>query len=493
MKRPIASLVLRGEVVERDHVEFRGRGDELTFFAPDPHLYVNRLPLPSPGMMADLHDLRFEDVLDYLEELGARLDVANNEHMQLARELSYRTAPTPPTIVDAFYDSIPGLFGRGMVRDMADKSIGIDYLEGWVEHRSNSGRRVAVRAFGSRTLHIVAGNAPSLCALSLIRSAIARCDCIIKVPSNDPFTAGAIGRTMCDMAADHPLTRHFAVAYWRGGDEALEEVLYQPHNIEKIIAWGGLASVRHVTRYIQPGLELISLDPKRSASVVGPEAFDSESTLRDVALRIAVDVGGMNQVACANARVIYVMSGDDADGIERLTRLGEYVYEAMMKLPEYLSTKPKSYDPELRANVQPLRLDDEWFRVIGGEQNEGCIIVSRISEPVNFATRLADRTANLVPVNSVEEFAAGVDAYTQTVGIFPESLKSSLINVLPLYGAQRFVSLGHALDGDMFTPQDAIEPLRRMCKWIVNEIGDEARPLGAPASLGATLPELETA
>ena len=42
-----------------------------------------------------------------------------------------------------------------------------------------------------------------------------------------------------------------------GGDEALEAKLYQPHNIEKICAWGGFASVKHVTKYIQPGIELI--------------------------------------------------------------------------------------------------------------------------------------------------------------------------------------------------------------------------------------------
>ena len=108
-------------------------------------------------------------------------------------------------------------------------------------------------------------------ALTVLRGAVTRGDTIIKVPSNDPFTTGAIARTMVDMAPDHPITKHLAVAYWRGGDEALESKIYQPHNIEKIIAWGGFASVKHVTKYIQPGIELISLDPKRSASIVGGE------------------------------------------------------------------------------------------------------------------------------------------------------------------------------------------------------------------------------
>ena len=73
------------------------------------------------------------------------------------------------------------------------------------------------------------------------------------------------------------------VGYWKGGDAAVEEALYRPEHIEKIVAWGGLASVNHVTRYIQPGLEMIALDPKRSATIIGPQAFDDDATMREVA------------------------------------------------------------------------------------------------------------------------------------------------------------------------------------------------------------------
>jgi hypothetical protein len=36
------------------------------------------------------------------------------------------------------------------------------------------------------------------------------------------------------------------------------------------------------------------------------------------------------------------------------------------------------------------------------------------------------------------------------------------------------VSLGYAADPSMATPQDAIEPVRRMVKWIVDESCDPA-------------------
>jgi hypothetical protein len=62
-----------------------------------------------------------------------------------------------------------------------------------------------------------------------------------------------------------------------------------------------------------------------------------------------------------------------------------------------------------------------------------------------------------------------VNAYTQTIGIYPESLKDELRDTLALHGAQRLVSLGYAADPSFSLPQDGIEPVRRMVKWIVDE------------------------
>ena len=307
---------------------------------------------------------------------------------------------------------------------------------------------------------------------------VLRSDAIIKAPSNDPFTALAIARTMVEMAPDHPLTKHLSVAYWKGGDQAFEERLYQPQNLEKIVAWGGFNSMKHVTRYIQPGLELISLDPKRSASILGKGTFDSEETMREAAVRLASDIGALNQKACVCARVVYVQSGTDEAGLANLNKFGGYVYDAMQTLPNTLSTMPKRYDQGLKAEVDALRLDDEWYKVIGGMDGEGAVICSQLPESVSFATKLDDRTANLVPVDDLHEMMGAVDAYTQTVGVYPESIKEDLKDILPLYGAQRIVSLGYAAGLKWAGPQDSIEPLRRMGKWIVNQI---ASPEMTPA------------
>jgi len=468
---------LRGERVEEGWVPFGGRHAGGGFEAPDPLSLVDRLPLASPMAMADLQALPFEEILDVLVELGRALDFEKNPYVKEAYEAGLRASSYPASILRQSYVALPFAFERETLRELAETRIGIDHLDGWVERTLHDGRRLRVRAFGARTLHVPAGNGGLVSAVTLIRSALTRCDAIVKVPSNDPLTALALARTLADVAPGHPLTRHLAVAYWKGGDTAVEERLLRPEHVEKIVAWGGMASVKHVTRYIQPGLELIALDPKRSATIIGPEAFADEATLREVALRAATDIGVANQEACASARVIYVLSGTDAAGLERANRLGEAIYAALQGLPDHVSTPALRFDRELRDHLEASRMTGDWFRVIGGERDEGAVVVSQMDEPVDYAPLLSGRVANVVPVEDIDRVTGAVTSLTQTVGIWPESLKEELRDRLPLFGAQRLTSLGYACHVAVAMPQDAIEPMRRMCRWIVEERCDPERVL----------------
>jgi hypothetical protein len=464
MSAPTAPAIVRGATVTRELVSFAGRGDDPGFRTPDPGSLLRELPLREPRLLADVQALAFDEIVAYLDELGRRLRLRGNEHLQAALESSVQWSDMTAPLVRASFEQLPSLFAAEAVREIAEQTIGIRYLEGWVPRRMADGRVASVRAMGARAVHIIAGNSPLIAALTIIRNAIVRSDAIVKTPSNDPLTAPAIARTMVEMAPDHPITRHLSVAYWKGGDAEIEEQLYQPAAVEKIIAWGGFASVKHVTRYIQPGLELISLDPKRSATIIGPEAFESERGFGDVALRTAVDIGALNQLGCVNARVVYV-----AAEVERVNELGEAIYDRLQALPERVSTAAKRFDPELRANLQALRASPDWYRIYGGADGEGAVIVSQLDEPVEFHRTLSGRVANLVPVAEPADAIRWVNASTQTVGVYPDSLKAQLRDVLPLYGAQRLVSLGYAAHPSMALPQDAIEPVRRMAKWIVDE------------------------
>ncbi|WP_424186298.1 acyl-CoA reductase [Actinokineospora sp. G85] len=450
--------VVRGELVEGPLVGFGGRG-ETGFAVADPAAVVPRLGTRNLALSRELAALDLDEVLDYLAELGARL--VDNKHLDEAVERSAGLADTPPGLVHSNYRLLPGLFAREATEEVV-AAIGRDVLTGWPERRMADGRVGAVHAFGVRSVHVIAGNSPLIAAMTLVRTAVTRGEAVVKTPSNDPLTMVALARTMIDMAPGHPLTRAVSVAYWKGGDEALERRLYHPAAFDKIVAWGGMASVKHVVRYLEPGLELVAFDPKRSATILGPEAFEP-AALDDVARRLALDVGAFNQVGCVNARVVYAVC--DTAAAEDLARR---VYAELQELPPTVSTAAGRVDTELRADLRALRAGG-FHTVVGGEADEGAVIVSHLDEPVGFAGSLAGRVANIVPVETAEDAARHLDATTQTVGVYPAALRHRLREVLPLVGVQRTVELGCAVSVHPALPQDGFEPARRLVRWVTDE------------------------
>jgi Acyl-CoA reductase (LuxC) len=467
-----APLIIRGRIIDEADVEYGGRNPETRFRTADVRKYAGLLPLATPSALADLYAVSFDEIVDYLAELGRRLRFDANPHLQEALELTVKTSGLGEPILRAVYSGLGKVFDPKQIREVADINIGIPFLEGWVNTRTADGTSTYVRAFGARAVHIIAGNVPTISAMTILRNTITRSDIIIKTPSNDPLTASAIARTMIDMAPDHPITKHLSVAYWKGGDAAVEDELYQPKNVEKIVAWGGMASIKHIAKYIQPGIDLITLDPKLSSTIIGKEAFSSESRMQETARRLALDIAVNNQLACLNARVVYIESGTGPSGLEQANRFGKMVYQAIQEVPSHLSNPVRAMDRALAEEMEGLRFAADAYKVFGGD-GRGGVIVSQFPEPVEFAPLLNNRVANLVPVDDLEIPIRAVTNYTQTIGIYPDELVPKIRDRLAFHGAQRLVTLGYvATRRTIAGPQDGIEPLRRMCKWILNEVHD---------------------
>src|ERR1700722_5513350 len=85
-------LIVRGRIIDEPQVEPGGRRGGVTFRAPDIAKHLGLLTLRTPSLMADLYRISFEDILDYLVELGARLDPERNPHVQQALRLSCVTS-----------------------------------------------------------------------------------------------------------------------------------------------------------------------------------------------------------------------------------------------------------------------------------------------------------------------------------------------------------------------------------------------------------------
>jgi len=409
-------------------------------------------------------DLPIADILDFLEATGKALAADQDGLLAEAAEQMVAAGPYDRGIVERSYASLPRGFSRERVMSLIDGEIGdIALLDGWVPFSNRMGESGAIRAFPARLVHILAGNAPGVAASTIVRGAVTKGVHLLKLPSNDLFTAPAILRTMASIDADHPLVRSFSAVYWRGGDKAVEGRIFRPQYFDKLVAWGGDAAIRSAKDYIGPGFELVSFDPKTSIAMIGREALDSPEAIADTAERAAIDSTPFNQAACVSARFHFVEADNDA-------AIDSYCAELQRRMGierPNCSAIAQPVEPGLREEIETLRDFSDLYKVWGSYEGAGLVI--RSEEPVDFHPD--GKIVNVVRVPSLEDALSHATVATQTVGVFPAERKRDLRDRLASAGVQRVVTLGGAIAMISGMSHDGFFPLHRMVRWVNDEDG----------------------
>jgi len=121
----------------------------------------------------------------------------------------------------------------------------------------------------------------------------------------------------------------------------------------------------------------------------------------------------------------------------------------------------------LQEQLAGIAMQDDFFRIYRhADERGGAVVVSQMDEVVEFADILSKRTANLVPVPTVEDALKRITSASQTVGVYPDALKLQIRDTLALQGAQHIKSLGRFTQMGAIGPQDGLQVERRMLKWI---------------------------
>jgi hypothetical protein len=407
-------------------------------------------------------DVPLAEIMDVLVQTGERLTRDPDGLLAEALDFSARTSPLPRSVLERSYASLGRIFDRrSMEFQVREELGGPEVLDGWREVLdAPSGRRHRTRAFPPRLIHVIAGNAPGVAALSVLRGALTKGVHLLKLPSNDLFSATAILRAMAAVAPEHPITRSFSAAYWRGGDAKVEGLLFRPQFFDKLVAWGGASTIQSAKQYIGPGFELVAFDPKTSISLIGREAFESEAVLAEVAECAAADATIMNQQACASSRVQFVEGS--------VAQVDRYCALLQARLGVERPTTSAIGNPlsgELRDEIDGLRDMQPHYRAWGGYEGRGVVI--RSEEPVDFHPD--GRVVNVVPVASLADAVQRANVATQTVGVYPPARKAELRNALAAAGVQRIVELGKAVAFETGISHDGFYPLQRFVRWVNDE------------------------
>jgi acyl-CoA reductase LuxC len=447
--------IVKGEVVEGAAHEYGPAHGRFVTPALELDKLVWSRQEPAPAA-----DTPVDEIIDILVAVGERLGSDPDGFVAEAMERSFATSPYPRDLVERAFGGLGHLFSRAGMEFMLEQELGgKDVVDGWREVARPSGRPARIRAFPPRLVHIIAGNSPGVAAQTIIRGSLIKGVHLIKLPSNELFSAPAILQTLAAVAPGHPLTKSFSCAYWRGGDAQVEGMLFRPQFFDKLVAWGGESTIRGAVKYVGPGFELVSFDPKTSISMIGREAFEASADLEAIAENAAFDATLMNQQACTSSRFQFI-EGSEA----QVDRYCELLQARLGVERRSASAEPQPIPSALREEIDGLRGLEDYYRVWGGYEGRGVVI--RSEEPVDFYPD--GKVVNVVRVERLADAVRHVTVATSTVGVYPAARKTELRDALASAGAQRVVALGGA-GPEVGLPHDGFYPLQRFVRWVNDE------------------------
>jgi hypothetical protein len=402
------------------------------------------------------------EIVDVLVELGAWIRRDPDGVVGTALEGLVEICGASRALEERAYAALPDYFARELLEFQLEQELGgAAVLDDWRPVTAPRASRPSyVRAFPTRMVHVLAGNAAGVSAISIARSALVKGASLLKLPSNDLFTAPALLRGISAVAPGHPLEASYAAVYWRGGDASVESVLLRPQFFEKLIVWGGTAAVRGVSNYVGPGLELVSFDPKTSISVIGSHAFADHADLRAIAAAAATDATIHNQDGCTASRFQFVEGT-----LDQVDRFCELLTAELGVERAKAADRSQPVPGDLRDEIDGLRNLAPYYRVWGSTDGTGMVV--RSEDPVDFYP--TGRLVNVVAVPDVKAVLGHVNAATQTVGVYPDRLREQLRDELCSVGVQRVTALGSAGETRLGLPHDGFYPLARMVRWGKDE------------------------
>lgn len=455
----LAPFIVRGRLADGCKVRHTSRDLGVDFLTPEFDLDALITPRTEPG---PLFDVKLNEILDFLAATGEAMKRDHNGHLA---ECVHRLAGTnvlPRSQIEMNMRFAAEYLHKARLLEYAQLNLGdARLLDEWLPRVDSTGRCSFTRAFPPRLLHVLPGNAPVASVQSIALGAMVKAINVFKMGSSDPFTAVAVLRTMLDVDPQHPVIRSMSAVYWRGGDKEIERAIYRPQYFDKIVAWGGGDAINNVIGYLMPGLQLVSFDPKTSISMVGVEAFDSDDVMDDVAKRAASDVGLANQEACVCSRVLFV-EGER----EQIRKFCDRLRQKLVEHSAAVGRAP-ALPRDMAEEIGVLAMMDDDFGVWGQPDGSGLVVLSE--KPTDFHP--IRKTANVVPVKSLNDALKYVNVATQTVGVYPPQRMPELRDGLASCGAQRIVRLGDAGGQSIGAPHDAMYIMHRLVHWIVHEDG----------------------
>jgi hypothetical protein len=422
-----------------------------------------------------------DDAAELLEPaglLGARL-----------RALVAATSDLADPMLDAALALNAALLRAAAVQEVVDRELAVGsvagsrFLDEWVDLGApgwdgataplrgalGTGRETPapaprIRALPTLQIHVTAGNAPVVAPASALRLLATRSGGVVKLPSGSILPGAALAVALHAAADGHPAARPvldaLSLVYWRGGDAAIEEPLFDPAVFDRVVVWGAPDAVERVGARAH-GIRTLTFNPRYGVSLIGREALADADGLRASARLAVADVLVWNQRACIASLVHYVEAESEGAADRWAAALRDALADAD-------GLAPAAPSPAALGQIARMRrgslIGARWYWVGGpGRDARAAVVVAPRS--FDLASHPLSRVVIVRRVARLDDAVALLHRGVSTVGVCPESRRLALRDAVAARGVSNVVPLGHAERAFAGMPHDGMRVLADLVEW----------------------------
>ena len=317
------------------------------------------------------------------------------------------------------------------------------------------------------TAAIFSSNIPGLPHLSVMRSFLVKSPILGKASREEPIFPPLYAETLKEL--DPEIGNCLAILSWRGGDEAIENILFDHCGV--IIVYGSEETCNSVSKRVPPATRVISHSHRVGFGAVGREAL-SKKEAPGLAQKIAYDVSTFDQFACISPQVYFLEEGGEVSPKEFMPLL-----EQAMKAQE--------------RNIPPARLNLEDAAVLRHQHNTGELrelagedVVLRAAENLSwtvlyeplkeFASSPLHRFIRIVPLPDLKDivkYLSPIKGYMQNAGLeVAEERRAELFSLFARLGVSRICPAGKMPTPSMMWHHDGLPCIGEMVRWTDAEM-----------------------
>lgn len=446
-------FIIGGELVNREELieEIKFRDKTVQIVLPEFSFSDLEKIKKTRENLDQLHSLKTEEIIDFLVKVGEKWKKGNKLRDQAVLFIQESTGYSKE-MVEFSMDQIEQLLSKDYLNMLLDCELGSNkIMDEWIKRGE---AYVHCQPKGT-VLHILAGNAPTISIISLIRGIITKNSNILKMSSRDMVTLSYFVRTFLEIDPNHPVTKSVSVIYWKSSNQEILKDLIGISNA--ICVWGGGDAIDNV-RKLSVGKEVLSFGPRRGVQMIGREVSFAKN-IKEIAEKAAHDLSIFDQEGCFSPQICF-FEGNREEAKKYALILEEALINESKKNPR---GKMTLHQMATINNIKSCSIFLGHELIHSDKFDYAIIIIENIGQAKNHPL---GRTLFIIPIKDLKDSFSLIGSETQVVAIEPFLRAYEFREELTRKGVDRITHLGKMPNFAAGSPHDGIYPISRLVRWV---------------------------